>query len=155
MGGARDTVPRGIKAEAARVSRLSRHVVRSAYCVILSGCATVTIPDERQAPDLVLCAAMNASPGQVRSPSVPDRIETEVRRRELLTDTEWSAVFHGQIRTGMSLCGVYALLGQPARENHTVTSGVDHVQLVFPRYGFSARSIYVYTLNGKVRSWQY
>lgn len=72
----------------------------------------------------------------------------EIVRRGLLTEQDLRLIAAHQVAAGMSQCALYASWGVPIRENRAAYMGQPRTQYVYPGHR------YVYTVNGKVTSWQ-
>ena len=75
-----------------------------------------------------------------------------VLKEKGLSEKELIKIREGTIYIGMSQCGLYAAWGKPVDENTTVNKYSKRIQHI---YGYSLSSKnYVYTVNGKITSWQ-
>lgn len=123
--------------------------VAAILCLVAAGCAS-TATETKQMSDLHVCLRYGELRGIADYLAEPH--QSEIKRRDLLNSQEWNAVEQKSVFIGMSLCGMYASLGRPTVENETVTARTLSIQHVY-RFPY-ANSIYVYTENGYVRSWQ-
>lgn len=128
-------------------------VIWVAMLVQSAGCSYVMTTTEATDPDLVICGKYGYMHRTVAFKGVAEKYGDEIRRRGLLTDTEWQAVSRTGIFIGMSTCGMYASIGRPNYENRTVTSRSERIQHVY-RGIYDVHGRYVYTENGRVTSWQ-
>jgi hypothetical protein len=76
-------------------------------------------------------------------------IQSELNRRRLSVDK--NSILAGTIRIGSSECTVYATWGRPSNINRNVGAGGERKQLV---YESISKTIYIYTNNGRVNSFQ-
>ncbi|MEW8092434.1 MAG: hypothetical protein AB2777_17790 [Candidatus Thiodiazotropha endolucinida] len=72
----------------------------------------------------------------------------EVNRRGLLSKHDQELIAEHKVAVGMSQCALYVSWGKPLKENKSVTGNMVHIQHVY------RKNHYVYTVNGKVTSWQ-
>jgi len=121
--------------------------------VTLSGCAgftTLSSPEAAASLDnLSLCkrARSNLCGGIYGCPQ--DKIAiAEIRKRNLIPDSEWPLIQARKIRLGMTECGLNASWGGHPRINVSTGSWGTHKQYVYDN------GSYVYVENGKVTSWQ-
>lgn len=127
-----------------------RPLIALALCSLLSACAGSPNslargnPAELRAATLEqLCFAYSFSRAEA--------VRGELERREALSALDWQHVPAGRVAIGMTEPGVMCALGTPTAINRTATRGGTWKQWVYPRGG---RTIYVYTEDGKVTSWQ-
>lgn len=118
---------------------------------LLAGCATTQ--DIASQPDMEVCRSYGVFRTGILLATAP-AYRDEMIRRQLLSDEEWMLVERKELRIGMSQCAMYASWGRPDRENRSVGSYGVHIQHIFNTGYRYIRPTYIYTQNGKVRSWQ-
>ena len=79
-------------------------------------------------------------------PELQDLVKKEATRRRLLID--YALVSASKIRLGISECQLLASWGEPESRNRSVGPWGEHIQHVYAGQSF------VYTENGRVKSWQ-
>ena len=80
------------------------------------------------------------------SPGRAKALGVEISKRKLTVSR--SKVIDRKISIGDSICTLYGAFGLPEASNRTVTAAGAHIQHVY------GRGNYVYTVNGRVTSWQ-
>lgn len=132
-----------------------KKLVVMASAAIASGC--MTTPEQAAAlPDLPLCSrAYSTLKGGIYGYSPDDTARAEIRRRNLLTDSEWALVDARQVQIGMSECALRASWGIPTTVNASAGSWGSSKQYVYRDRGYyTSTASYVYVRKGKVDSWQ-
>lgn len=110
------------------------------------GCA---VPLHQMTPDLLCQHYGNNS--MTQTDRVP-LIRKELEQRQILTDAEWKLADSGSFDFNVSRCAMFAIKGTPYAINNTHTKEGTRTQYAFiDKYG---KRNYVYTMNGKVTSWQ-
>ena len=85
-----------------------------------------------------------------------EKIKAELKRRAAIPEHEWPLIDQNKIKLGMSELGLvcsWGGVGLYGAVNQSVGSWGVHKQWVY-RACHSCRANYVYTENGKVKSWQ-
>jgi len=132
---------------------INRISMAMAVVFSLSGCAgftTLSSPETAASlDDMSLCkrARSNLCGGIYGCPQDKYAI-AEIKKRNLIPDSEWPLINERKIRRGMTECGLNASWGGHPKINNSVGSWGVHKQYV---YGSGS---YVYVENGKVTSWQ-
>lgn len=127
--------------------------IAGSLALALSGCAIN--PQQLAArSDNEVCESYGVYSHGIGWGEVANQYRAEIERRNLITPEEWALAAKKQLRIGMSQCAMYASWGKPDRENRSVYSGGITIQHVFNSGYRYIRPTYVYTHNGRVRSWQ-
>lgn len=128
-------------------------LILCAVFLALVGCATspqsMSSIDDRR-----LCRSYGVYAASPFFSALATAHKDEINRRKLISENEWDLARSKKITLGMGLCAMYASWGAPDRENRTVGSYGDSIQHVYNRGYKYIKPSYVYTQNGKVRSWQ-
>jgi len=136
-------------------------------CIVPKGIADLPAPQFGELDDWQVAVAYQYMRNGVRalypeygmaftpapSPELLAYYEDELRARGL-TEREIEAAREGEIFIGMSWLGLYAAMGRPCDSNVSVGSWGRHTQYVYC-YRNTVKRDYVYTENGKIRSWQF
>lgn len=121
--------------------------------IVLSGCAThspahiMTMNEDElvSVPDMALCGAYTFT---------PQKVEPEMRRRNLLPEWEWDLVAEQKVQVGMSACGAVASWGKPSTVNTTSTRYGARHQWVYRRGYYGTSTSYLYFEKGRLTAIQ-
>lgn len=133
--------------------RVFMAILAAAAVTSMTGCAMSPDIMTRQ-DDMDVCRSYGIYANSPMWRATADGYEQEINRRGLLSTEEWQLARSKKIRQGMSQCALYASWGKPDRENRSVGSWGVHIQHVYNAGYRYIQPSYVYTENGKVRSWQ-
>lgn len=124
-----------------------------ALCATLGGCA-LSPEFMSSSPDRDVCERYGIFSRNTTFSELTRQYQSELERRNLLSQNEKDLAAKKQIQRGMSLCGLYASWGKPDRENRSVGSWGTHIQHIYHAGLRYVRPTYVYTENGRVTAWQ-
>lgn len=118
------------------------------------GCAAPSPENLAGRDTLSICSSYGVfKNGMVYGHMLPP-MRTELVSRGAVTLDEWDLVEKGAIRIGMSQCALYASWGSPSRQNRSVSGSAERIQHVYNAGYRYIKATYVYTVNGRVTSWQ-
>lgn len=122
----------------------------------LGGCMTLGPDQAARMSDTQLCArAYVPLRGGIYGHTSDPVAREEIRRRGLITESDWPLVDNRQIQRGMGECALLASWGNPTTINTSVGSWGVSKQYVYRTSGYYTSSAsYVYIRKGVVDSWQ-